>query len=408
MNALDLCTDVAAMTALLERSLPGFAGGRARIEALSVGKVRRSSSVARNPHPITLCFELTVREGRRLGSVSLYAKMFRNGASAACFASIDASQLERPAWGDAVMHLPELDMVLWALPNDPGLPQLSAMLDAVRLHPLLPWAALGVDPCRARGLDVELLRQVLYPYAHGAAEDGLWRADRRLAARSTARLGRGAAGRKTPARRGFFDPAPICRLWTEDLAGALCLVRGLLQRGQQGLRAADVTGGMIFNQRENHFRFHAGPIFANIVLADEATSSFGAWDCVHWTPSCAGMSGRWKSPMRLPTDRIAHIREMVRLKARPATGLAEQPDAAERVAAFVGPIWPLEGHPWEQAIARFSGGAWARREGAVIETLDRAECLGVIPSASSSEAFVPRRASHVLTRRSAADTGAAS
>ena len=158
MNALDLCTDVAAMTALLERSLPGFAGGRARIEALSVGKVRRSSSVARNPHPITLCFELTVREGRRLGSVSLYAKMFRNGASAACFASIDASQLERPAWGDAVMHLPELDMVLWALPNDPGLPQLSAMLDAVRLHPLLPWAALGVDPCRARGLDVELLR----------------------------------------------------------------------------------------------------------------------------------------------------------------------------------------------------------------------------------------------------------
>ena len=65
-----------------------------------------------------------------------------------------------------------------------------------------------------------LLRQVLYPYAHGAAEDGLWRADRRLAARSTARLGRGAAGRKTPARRGFFDPAPICRLWTEDLAGA--------------------------------------------------------------------------------------------------------------------------------------------------------------------------------------------
>ncbi len=35
------------------------------------------------------------------------------------------------------------------------------------------------------------------------------------------------------------------------------------------LLPADVTGGMIFNQRDNHFRFHAGPIFANIVLADE-------------------------------------------------------------------------------------------------------------------------------------------
>lgn len=35
------------------------------------------------------------------------------------------------------------------------------------------------------------------------------------------------------------------------------------------LLPADVTGGMIFNQRENTFEFHKGPIFANVVLADE-------------------------------------------------------------------------------------------------------------------------------------------
>ena len=35
------------------------------------------------------------------------------------------------------------------------------------------------------------------------------------------------------------------------------------------LLPSDVTGGMIFNQRDATFEFHRGPIFANIVLADE-------------------------------------------------------------------------------------------------------------------------------------------
>ncbi len=35
------------------------------------------------------------------------------------------------------------------------------------------------------------------------------------------------------------------------------------------LLPADVTGGMVFNQRESTFEFHSGPIFSNIVLADE-------------------------------------------------------------------------------------------------------------------------------------------
>lgn len=35
------------------------------------------------------------------------------------------------------------------------------------------------------------------------------------------------------------------------------------------LLPADVTGGMIFNQKESSFDFYQGPIFANVVLADE-------------------------------------------------------------------------------------------------------------------------------------------
>ena len=157
---LDTCTDLPAMRSLLQRRLPGFVDGRLRIDALRLHKARRSSSLRRNPHPVTLCYELQVADAQRgtAGSQWLYAKMFRDGASADCFASIDASRLQRPAFGEALVHLPELDMLLWALPNDPGLPQLAALLDPLRLRSLLPWAALAIDPQRCRGVEVELLR----------------------------------------------------------------------------------------------------------------------------------------------------------------------------------------------------------------------------------------------------------
>ena len=35
------------------------------------------------------------------------------------------------------------------------------------------------------------------------------------------------------------------------------------------LLPSDITGVSIFNQKDSQFHFHEGPIFANIVLADE-------------------------------------------------------------------------------------------------------------------------------------------
>lgn len=161
MNAaLDTCTDLPAMRALLQRRLPGFADGGLHIDALRMHKARRSSSLQRNPHPITLCYELQVAGGDHhgMGCQMLYGKMFRAGASASCFASIDQSRLQPPAFGAALVHLAELDMVLWALPNDPGLPQLAALLDPQQLPSLLPWAALAIDSQRLRSVEVEMLR----------------------------------------------------------------------------------------------------------------------------------------------------------------------------------------------------------------------------------------------------------
>jgi aminoglycoside phosphotransferase (APT) family kinase protein len=158
--ALETCTDAPAMRALLQDRLPGFAGGTLRIDELRVLKARRSASLYRNPNPITLCYELTVqdREHGNAGRQLLYGKVFRDGASAACFQSIDASRFILPSFGEPVAHLPELDMVLWALPNDPGLPQLARLLDVTQARASLPWAALGIDAAAGCHVDVEMLR----------------------------------------------------------------------------------------------------------------------------------------------------------------------------------------------------------------------------------------------------------
>lgn len=150
---LDTYTDPVAMRALLQAQLPGFAEGRLRIDALAVSNVLRNTSRERNPCPMTLCYELQASDpahGRR-GTQWLYAQVYRSGLAAAAFAHHEHSRLAPPAFGDALVHLADLDLLLWALPNDPGLPQLTTLLDPARAALVLPGAA-GCE------LQVELLR----------------------------------------------------------------------------------------------------------------------------------------------------------------------------------------------------------------------------------------------------------
>ena len=160
----DTDIDLAAMRVLLQRLLPGFADGGLRIDGLSVSKARRSSSLRRNPCPITLCFELQVSDLARgqVGTQTLYAKVFRPGLAEPFFRQQDRSRLARPAFGEALVHVAELNMVIWALPNDPGLPQLVPLLDPVQAERALPWAAMAVSPGVERSefsaLRAELLR----------------------------------------------------------------------------------------------------------------------------------------------------------------------------------------------------------------------------------------------------------
>lgn len=56
------------------------------------------------------------------------------------------------------------------------------------------------------------------------------------------------------------------------MAKALAQAAGGISRRVQGtsdVMPSDITGGLIFNQKTGEFEFNRGPIFANVVLADE-------------------------------------------------------------------------------------------------------------------------------------------
>jgi aminoglycoside phosphotransferase len=150
---LDVYTDATAMRSVLQSQLPGFADGPLHINALAVRNARRNTSRGRNPCRMSLCYELRVSDRLRglSGTQLLFAQVFHADGAAAAFAQQDGRRLTPPAFGDALVHLPAWQLLLWALPNDPGLPQLPTLLDPAR--------AASVLPCRMSGdVAVELLR----------------------------------------------------------------------------------------------------------------------------------------------------------------------------------------------------------------------------------------------------------
>ena len=205
---LETDTDLAAMRVLLQRLLPGFADGGLRIDGLSVCKARRSSSLRRNPCPITLCFELQVSDLARgqVGTQTLYAKVFRPGLAEPFFRQQDRSRLTRPAFGEALVHVAELNMVIWALPNDPGLPQLVPLLDPVQAERALPWAAMAVSPGVQRSefsaLRAELLRYE--PEQRATLRYTLTRADGGAAQVLYGKTFRGSQARELEHRFDYF------------------------------------------------------------------------------------------------------------------------------------------------------------------------------------------------------------
>lgn len=119
----------------LPRELAGLGSALARHwtcgtpDGLRITSVRRSASRQRDPHPWRVALEVDWHDGARRGRQRLHGQTWRDGGSHAAWDQARTQAWVHPAAGPSLLHLPELDMLLWAWPNDPGLPQLPGLLD---------------------------------------------------------------------------------------------------------------------------------------------------------------------------------------------------------------------------------------------------------------------------------------
>ncbi len=156
---LDCYTDLDTMARVFQTRLPGFAEGQLRLEGLQVDSVRRSTSRRREPVPLSLRYRLEVSElsQSRRGAQSLFGQVWRSRDEGQAQAARSAGPLAQPAFGAPRVFLPEWHLLLWAMPNDPGLPQMPRLLDPTHVRRRL--ACVGLAGA-ADAVTVELLRHV--------------------------------------------------------------------------------------------------------------------------------------------------------------------------------------------------------------------------------------------------------
>jgi Phosphotransferase enzyme family len=156
---LDTYVDPQGMLAALQALLPSFADGSLRILSLAISHVRRNTSKARNPVPMSLCYELHVSDalGIRRGMQTLHAQVFRHAADAASAAQAQRARTHWtiPNFGEPWVHLPTLNLLLWALPNDPALPQLVPLMDPAQVVKFMPLTHAALP---GTSVHIELLR----------------------------------------------------------------------------------------------------------------------------------------------------------------------------------------------------------------------------------------------------------
>jgi len=133
--------------ALFQERLPGFSKGLLQIKRCAVGHTwykRYQNPRSQGKTTLSLCYHLEVEDLRekKSGTQVLYAKACLEGRSRSIFENLETSSYVTPEYGPPCLHLPEVDMVVWAFPNDPVLAHLPECTAPEKISPYFPYKAL--------------------------------------------------------------------------------------------------------------------------------------------------------------------------------------------------------------------------------------------------------------------------
>lgn len=161
MDYATLLTDGDAMAGPLLRRLAGSGETDWEVRHCRVMQTRRRISRRTREDGaawLGICYRLGLRN-RQSGcehDLWLYAKAHSQGRSEDAFRAALPAACVIPELGEPVMHVPEMDLVIWPLPNDPMMEQLPALLDPVAVQPHLMSSAASA--CKADIGEVSIVR----------------------------------------------------------------------------------------------------------------------------------------------------------------------------------------------------------------------------------------------------------
>ena len=152
-----LLIDRERMREILQTRLPGLRAPGLVIDDCQIVHTRYRTSAEdarRGKAFLSVCYELAVHGGAGGERHLFHVKAYRDGRSRQKFAEASSAPTVPPPLGAAVTHLPELDLVVWAFPNDPKMLHLPEVIIREKLRRHLPYDRLAAGSDADVSIDV--------------------------------------------------------------------------------------------------------------------------------------------------------------------------------------------------------------------------------------------------------------
>ncbi len=139
MELFESFQDSNKMRGLLQDHLPEFSNGNLTISSCEIDYLLLKKSFKEDFHHKTslgvgYILDVTEPSTQKHGQLKLYGKAYLGGRSERVFNNLSPVSLASPLFGKPLVHLPELDMIVWAFPNDPRLRYLPNLMDLNKVH----------------------------------------------------------------------------------------------------------------------------------------------------------------------------------------------------------------------------------------------------------------------------------
>ena len=154
MELFESFQDPNKMRGLLQDHLPEFSNGNLTISSCEIDYLLLKKSFKEDfQHKSSLgvgyILNVTEPSTQRHGQLKLYGKAYLGGRSERIFNNLPPVSLATPLFGEPLVHLPDLGMIIWAFPNDPKLLHLPSLLDLKKVQEYLPFSNFFVSDLRS-------------------------------------------------------------------------------------------------------------------------------------------------------------------------------------------------------------------------------------------------------------------